>query len=163
MALEDPAVLLNGVAYGYPSLRFTVLNDDLYFKGSSELSFSEKRTRGKQWGALRSARPLSRTSGKYEPGDVKWKLPVKFVNQLKAKLATYAADGKSYGNVEFNGLLQFVEPTDETPHSVEFDSMAISEITSNFSEGPDGLMQEVVFDVMFLLSDGLSLADLTQD
>lgn len=160
---EDPSVLLNGVAYGFNSCRFTILSSDLYFKGSSELSFEEKRTRAKQWGAQRSGIPLSRTSGKYEPGDVKWKLPVKFVNSLKAALASYAKDSVSYGNVVFNGLLQFIEPTDETPHSIAFFDLAISAIASSFTEGPDGLMQEVTFDCMYIMTDGLSLADRSLD
>ena len=163
MALEDPSVLLNGVAYGFQSLRFIVGDEDLYFRGSTELSFSEKRERGKVWGATRSGRPLARTSGKYEAGKVKWKLTVKFWQQLRALLATQATDGVSYGNVVFHGLLQIIEPTDEQMHSIEFFDMTVEEITSNFSEGSDGLMQEIVFDTMALLSDGLSLADLTVD
>lgn len=153
-------VNINGNLFDFGSQELTFDNDVIV--GYTSVSYSgEKRTRTKGYGAGRSRKPRGRSGGKYEPPAVK----IKFYLDSWAKVMAWAAarspDGKSYGNVEFPAMLQFVEPGLDT-HVVKFERMCIVEVGGEGEENPDPNMIEIGFDVMSVERDGLTLYDSSQ-
>lgn len=151
-------IRVNGNAYSWGSLVFK-LDGELY-RGFRSVSYSEKRERAKYWGMGRAHAPMARTSGKYTPDPVKVAGKIGSVQKLREALAARAPDGKSYGNVEFQGLLQYIE-YDETEITVEFDRLVWISNSAGHEEAAEALTEEFELDTMLIRRNGLTLYDAT--
>ena len=83
--------------------------DQDVFTGFTSISFADKRERVKAYGQGRHHAPRGRSRGKYTIEPVKltgWKDSVQI---FRTQLAARSPDGKSYGDVEFQIIVQYVE------------------------------------------------------
>ena len=149
-------IRVNDNTYSWGSIYFKV--DDERFYGFTEITYGDKRERAKAYGMGRHHAPRGRTAGKYIPDVVKIKGHRASFQALRDKLAAQASDGKSYGSVEFQGLVQYIEPGDGEM-TVELDRLVWTSESSTDTESSDPLMEEAEFDVMLIRRNGLSLYD----
>lgn len=150
------AIRVNRNQHSWGSITFK-LNGERY-TGFTAVSFADKRTRVKAYGMGRHHAPRGRSRGKYETDPVKvtgWKGSVQL---LREGLARLSADGKSYGDVEFQGLVQYIE-ADDTEITVELDRLVWMSNTSSDEESADPLKEDFELDVMLIRRNGLVLFD----
>lgn len=155
--MSDP-IRVNGVMYSWGSLVFT-LDGERYY-GFTAVGFGEKREYGKAWSMARHHAPIGRSSGKYTPDVLKvtgWKHSIL---ALKTALGLKSSNQIAYGNVEFQGLLQYIEP-DQTEITWNFDRLKWAANTVSHEESPDPLKADFELDVMGLRENGLTLYDST--
>lgn len=133
------------------------IRDERYY-GFNSVSFSDKRTRVKGYGMGKHQAPRSRSRGKYEVDNVKIKGPMASVQAVRKALAADSSNGRSYGDVECEVLVQAVD-TGETPLTIEIQRCVWASNSANFTEGPDGLEEEFELDPMRIIRDGLTLFD----
>jgi hypothetical protein len=133
------------------------IGDDRYY-GFNAVSYSDKRTRTKGYGMGKSQAPRSRSRGKYEVDNVKIKGPIASVAAVRQALAGQSDNGKSYGDVECDVIVQFVD-TGEEAHTVEIERCVWASNSANFTEGNEGLEEEFELDTMRIIRDGLTLFD----
>lgn len=155
--MADP-IRVNGVMYSWGSLVF-ILDGERYY-GFTSVGFAEKREYGKGYSMARHHAPIGRSSGKYTTESLKvtgWKHSVL---NLKTALAAKSANGLAYGNVQFQGLLQYIEP-DETEITIEFDRLKWTANSFAHDESPDPLKSDFELDFMFMRENGLTLFDST--
>lgn len=146
---------INGNALSWGSISLKINSEP--YTGFTSIGYADKRERSKLFGMGRSHAARGRTRGKYTTEPVKLKGPKASVQQLRADLAAQAEDGKSYGNVTFPIVLQYIE--DEAQITVEFEDCAWVGATSSDEEGPDALTEEIEIDVMRIRRNGLVLFD----
>lgn len=152
-------IRVNGNEMSWGSIKVKVGNE--LITGFTEISYGDKRERVKGYGMGRHHAPRSRTSGKYTVDPVKLKGYKASVQALRAALAAQAADGKSYGNVEAQIIVQAIE-TDETPLNVEINRCVVASDASSHTESADPLMDDLELDAMSIRRNGLSLFDATE-
>jgi hypothetical protein len=132
--------------------------DDERFTGFTSISFADKRERVKAYGMGRHQAPRGRSRGKYTVEPVKlggWKSSVA---ALRTSLALRSADGRSYGDVQFQIVVQYIE-VGEIPLTVEIDRCVYVGNTSSDEEGADNLKEEIEIDAMLIRRNGLTLFD----
>jgi hypothetical protein len=151
----DP-IIVNGNQFSWGSIVLK-LNQER-FTGFTAISYSDKRERVKAYGMGRAHAPRGRSRGKYTIDPVKVTGWTRSVQSFREALAALAADGLSYGDIEFQILVQYIETT-EAEIDVEIDRCVwMSNNTSN-EENPDPLKEEVEFDAMLIRRNGLVLFD----
>lgn len=136
------------------------LDQDI-FTGFTAISFADKRERVKAYGQGRHHAPRGRSRGKYTIEPVKltgWKASVQI---FRTQLAARSVDGKSYGDVEFQIIAQYVE-TDELPLTVAIERCVWAGNSSSDEENPDPLKEEIELDAMLIRRNGLVLFDGSQ-
>lgn len=135
--------------------------DQELFTGFTGISFADKRERVKAYGQGRHHAPRGRSRGKYTIEPVKltgWKSSVQI---FRTQLAARSLDGKSYGDVEFQVIVQYVE-ADETPLTVAIERCVWAGNSSSDEENPDPLKEEIELDAMLIRRNGLVLFDASQ-
>ena len=147
-------VRVNQNVYSWGSISLKVADED--FHGFTALSYGDKRTRTKIWGTGKHQAPRGRSRGKYETTDGKLKGPKSTIQALREKLASLAADGASYGDVEFMVVANYVE-ADETPITVELFQCVISTQDTSEEENPDPLQEEIGLDYMYVKRNSMTL------
>lgn len=150
---------INGNQYSWGSIIFKL--DGERFTGFTAIAYSDKRERVKAYGMGRHHAPRGRSSGKYIPDNVKvtgWKSSVQ---ALREGLAARSSDGISYGNVEFQGLVQYIE-SDEGEMSVELDRLVWAANNAADDEQPDPLKEDFELDCMLIRRNGLVLFDASE-
>jgi len=128
------------------------------FYGFTSVSYSDKRERVKAYGMGRHHAPRGRSRGKYTVDPVKvvgWRASVA---ALRKGLASKAKDGKSYGDVEFQFVLTYVE-SDESPITVVIERCVWVSSNVTDEEAPENLKEEIELDAMLIRRDGLVLFD----
>jgi hypothetical protein len=158
MAVDQ--VRINGNVYSWGSLTVKVGGERWYRLTS--ISYADKRERVKAYGQAKHQAPTGRSRGKYAVEPVKAGAPPGSFQLLRKLLATQAEDGVSYGDVPFDIVVQYIE-ADETPITVELIDCVWSGNTVSHEEGPDPLKEEVEFDCMRILRNGLTLFDSNND
>jgi hypothetical protein len=131
------------------------------FTGFTGISFSDKRERVKAYGMGKHHAPRGRSRGKYTIEPVKltgWKGSIAL---LRAGLAQRSSDGISYGDVEFQIVVQYVE-SDDVPLTVEIDRCVWASNSSSDEESPDPLKEEIEIDAMLIRRNGLVLFDASE-
>jgi hypothetical protein len=154
MAIDTPRV--NGNLYSWASIEAKINGETVH--GFTSINYADKRTRTKGYGQGRHHAPRGRSAGKYEVDPVKVKAPKDTMQALRASLAAQAGDSRSYGNVEFELVVQYVEEGN-TPITVELSRCVWSGESATDDEGPDPLMEEAEFDCMQIRRNGLTLFD----
>jgi len=135
--------------------------DSERYTGFTGISFADKRERVKAYGMTRHHAPRGRSRGKYTIDPVKltgWKSSIA---KLREALAARAADQKSYGDVEFQIVVQYVE-YGEVPLTVEIDRCVIVGNSSSDDESPDPLKEEIEIDAMLIRRNGFVLFDASE-
>lgn len=78
------------------------------FSGPNEVSYDDKRERGKTWGFTgRNRKPVGRTRGKYTPSDATLKGPKKGMIEIRNKLAALGAN--CIGDPEFTVTVSYLD------------------------------------------------------
>lgn len=153
------AVRVNGNQLSWGSIIIKI--DSERYTGFTSVSFSDKRERVKAYGAARHHAPRGRSRGKYTVDPVKlvgWKGSVA---ALRAALAAKSSDGISYGDVEFDVVVQYVE-ADEDPQTVEIERCVWSSNSTSDEESADPLKEEIELDAMLIRRNGLVLFDASE-
>lgn len=149
-------IRVNGNLKSWGSLQFRVAGERIY--GFTNVTFADKRERVKGYSMARHHAPYGRSAGKYSTDPVKVTGWADSVQALREAIAAQSADGLSYGNVLFQGLLQYIEP-DESEITVEFDRLVWTGNSATVEEAPDPLKEDFELDVMFIRRNGLVLFD----
>jgi hypothetical protein len=110
----------------------------------------------------RSHAPIGRTAGKYTPGVLKIKFHKHTAVAMRTLLATYAEDGKSYGNARVDNYLQYVEPQTMQVSTVQFLDCTTTGENCADEESADPRFEEWEFSVMRIITDGMTLYDSTE-
>jgi len=153
--MSDP-IIVNGNQISWGSIVLKL--DQERFTGFTAISFGDKRERVKAYGMGRAHAPRGRSRGKYTIEPVKltgWKESVQIFRQA---LANKAPDLQSYGDIEFQIMVQYIEPS-EAEIDIEIERCVWMTNTSNDEENPDPLKEEVEFDAMLIRRNGLLLFD----
>lgn len=153
------SIRVNGATYSWGSIKFK-LAGELYI-GFHSIAYSDKRERVKQYGMGRHHAPRGRSAGKYSVDPVKVTGDKGSVQALREALAALASDGISYGNVEFSGLVQYIE-SDQRELTVELDRLTWIANTASDEEAPDPLKEDFELDCMLIKRNGLTLFDASE-
>jgi hypothetical protein len=152
-------IRVNGNLQSWGSIVLKIDGDP--YTGFNAIDFSDKRERAFGYGMGRHQAPRGRTRGKYSADNAKLGGPVGSIAMLRAALAAKAEDGKSYGNVEFQVIVQYVE-LDDTPVQIELDRCCIVGDGSSHKEGAEQLENELELSVFVIRRNELTLFDQTQ-
>jgi hypothetical protein len=153
------AIRVNGNQYSWGSIRLKIAGEP--FTGFTGISYADKRERVKAYGMGRHHAPRGRSRGKYTTDPVKltgWKSSVQ---ALRAALAAQAPDGKSYGDIEFEIAVQYIE-SDESPMSVSIERCVLVGNSASDEESADPLKEELEIDCFLIRRNGLVLFDASQ-
>lgn len=153
-------VRINGNVYSWGSITVKVGGER--WTRLTSISFADKRERVKAYGQARHQAPIGRSRGKYTTEPVKVGAPPGSLQELRELLATQAPDGVSYGDVEFDITVQYIE-SDETPITVEILDNVWASNSDALEEGGDPLKGETEFDCMRIVRNGLTLFDSNND
>lgn len=156
------AVEINGTEFSWGSISIEIAGQE--FTAFTSVDYGDKLTVSKTYGSGSAYRPRGRTRGKYETDACKLTGYLAEMQALRAALAAQSASGTSYGAVEFNVVIQYIEPALESdPASVDKAHTVVLEKckwvvdTSSHSESPDGLTSSCELDVMGIRRDNLTL------
>lgn len=156
--MADP-IRVNGNSLSWGSIIIKI--DAERYTGFTSISFADKRERVKGYGAARHHAPVRRSRGKYTVDPVKlvgWKSSV---GALRAALAARSSDGLSYGDVEFDVVVQYTE-ADEQPQTVHIERCVWASNSSSDEESADPLKEEIELDAMLIRRNDLVLFDATE-
>lgn len=156
--MADP-FLVNGNQYSWASIVCKAYEE--VWTGFTGITYGDKRERVLAYGMGRHHAPRGRSHGKYTPENVKltgWK---KSVHAFLEGLAARSSDGKSYGDSEFQIMVQFVE-FDEGDISVVIERCVVVGVTASHEESPDNLKEEIEIQPMWVTRNGLKLWDARQ-
>ena len=148
-------IRVNGNLYSWGSITLKI-NDERFF-GFTAISYADSRERVKAWGMGRHHAPRGRSRGKYDTEPVSLTGFKGSVQQARKALAD-TGDGESYGDVEFQILVQYIEE-DETEINDELDRCVWTKNTSSNEEGPDPLTDEIELSCLLIRRNGLVLFD----
>jgi hypothetical protein len=121
------------------------------------VSYGDKRERTFQYGAGVDHSPRGRTRGKYSTEEGKLGGAKAGVRQFLLDLATKASDGETYGDVEFDVIVEFFE-NDELPCTDKLYRCVVTGVNSSHEEGPDGLEDELTLSYFEVTRNGKRLA-----
>lgn len=148
-------IRVNGNLHSWGSIKIKVAGD--LYTGFTSISYADSRERVKGWGQGKHHAPRGRSRGKYNTEPVQITGFKGSLQQLRKALAD-AGDGVSYGDTEFQIIVQYVE-SDDTPITVELDRCVWTKNSSSEEENPDPLKEDVEFDTMLIRRNGLVLFD----
>lgn len=150
------AIRVNGNVHSWGSIVLKIDGERYY--GFTSVSYADKRERVKQYGMGKHQAPRGRSRGKYTTDPVKLAGPKSSIQAARAALAARSSNGTSYGDVQFDIAVQYIE-TDETPINVSIEGCVWVSNSSSEEESADPLKEEVELDCMKILRNGLSLFD----
>lgn len=153
------ALRINGNAVSWGSIELKI--DEEKYTGFTSIGFADKRERTKGYSVGKHHAPTRRSRGKYSTDPVKlvgWKSSIQ---ALRAALAAKSKDGKSYGDVDFQIVVQYIEDN-EDPQTVEIDHCVWSSNSTSDEESPDPLKEEIELDCMLIRRNGLVLFDASE-
>ena len=151
-------VRINGNVMSWGSISAKIDNEPFY--GFTGVEFGDNRERAYVWGMGKSQAPRGRTRGKYTPEPGKLTGPISTVQALVDRLAAKASDRKSYGNVEFPVVIQFVDDG-EVPVTVLLEGCVVTGIKNSHEESAEAVMQDVALSYMRVWRNGKCLFDAT--
>jgi hypothetical protein len=153
------AIRVNGNQFSWGSIILKLDQEPFY--GFTGITYADKRERVKAYGMGRHHAPRGRSRGKYtiEPAKLTgWKSSIQ---AFRVQLAARSANGQSYGDVEFQAIVQYVE-FDETPMTVVLERCVWAGNSTSDEENPDPLKEEIELDTMLIRRNGLVLFDSSQ-
>lgn len=156
MAGQINSVQINGVAHSWNAVKLTFDNDQ--FNQFESIDFDDKLESVFAYGTGRAQGPIARSAGKYTPGPVKLTALKSAVQLFREWVAAKSTNGKNYGHVIFQGVLQYLSEDDE-PLMVEFRDLKWSTNTSADKEGGDPLKESFELQPMRIIRNGVTLYD----
>lgn len=136
------------------------INGERYY-GWDMISYGDKRERVKGYGMGRHHAPRSRTLGKYSTEPLKLRGPHSTCHAVREQLASLSADGRSYGNVECEVVVEYALDN-EPALTVEIERCVYVTGTVSNEESAETQKEELEFDTMLIRRNGLTLFDGTQ-
>lgn len=152
-------IRVNGNMLSWGSISIKL--DGERFHGFTKVNYADSRERVKAYGMGRHHAPRGRSRGKYSTDPVVIGGPKGSVQELRQALAARSIDGRSYGDVEFDVVVQYVE-SDDTPITVEIERCVWTKNTEQHEEGPDPLNEDFECDAHLIRRNGLVLFDESQ-
>lgn len=152
-------IRVNGNQLSWGSIILKVADER--YTGFTAIAYADKRERVKAYGMGRHQAPRGRSRGKYTTDPVKltgWKSSIQ---ALREALAAQSTDGVSYGDVEFQIIVQYVDEG-ENPIDVEIVDCVWIGNSSSEEENADPLKEEIEIDCMHIKRNGLTLFDSSQ-
>jgi len=149
-------IRVNGNTLSWGSILVKIDGDP--YTGFTSVEYNDKRERVKGYGMGRHQAPGRRSRGKYTVDPVKLEGFKASFQILRAELAARGPDGITYGDTEFNVVIQYSE-SDDTPITVELERCVYVATTSSDKEGAELIMETVELDCMKIIRNGLSLFD----
>lgn len=150
------ATRINGNLYSWSSIIFKIGGER--WSGLTSINYGDARERVKGYGMGRSHAPLGRSAGKYTIEPVTASGYKESIQQLRETLAAQASDGASYGDVEFDIVVQFIE-SDRDPITDELLRCVWSKSSAKGEESADPLKEDVEFDCLYIKRNGVTLYD----
>lgn len=150
------SVRINGNQISWSSCKLTI--DGEIYTGITSIGYADALEVSKSYGMGRSHAPRGRSAGKYTPDPLTMRAWKSTAQAIREQLAALSPSGTSYGRPEVTIVLQYVEP-DDAVITVEFDGARLVKCTSSNEEGPDGLAEDLEWDVMAIRRNGLTLFD----
>lgn len=133
-------IRINGKQLSWGSIIFKIDGDPWH--GFTKLNYSHSREREFAFGMAHDRGPRGRSRGKYTPDNVTLGGPKGSMQDLRNYLMSQAADGKSYGDVEFEIFASWFED-DDTECDVLIEGCVIVKETASHEEGTDVLEEEL--------------------
>jgi hypothetical protein len=149
-------VRVNGNVVSWGSIVLKIGSDR--FHGFTSISYGDKRERVHQYGMGKHQAPRGKSRGKYTVQPVKIGGPKSSVQAAREQLAALSSDGVSYGDVEFEIDLQYIE-ANELPMQVNIEGCTWEENTSSEEESSEALKEEFSCLPMKIRRNGLVLFD----
>lgn len=150
------AIRVNGNLLSWGSIAAKV--DGERYHGFTAIKFGDSRERVKAYGMGKHHAPRGRSRGKYTTEPVGLTGPKSTIQELRDALAAKSRDGKSYGDVEFDIVVSFIE-ANETPITVEIEGCVWTKNTEGHEESADPLSDEIELDCMRIRRNGKTLFD----
>lgn len=154
----DP-IRINGNQFSWGSIILTCGGQQ--YNGFTSISYGDKRERVKAYGMGRHQAPRGRSRGKYTTEPVKLGAWTGSAELFREVLAALSGNGLSYGDVECQVLVQYVD-TGEKSMTVEIERCVYVSTSTSNEEGAELLKEEVELDCMYIRRNGLTLFDSTQ-
>jgi hypothetical protein len=151
-------VRINGVIHSWASVYFKLAGERFY--GIKSISYGDSRSRSKGYGMGRHYAPRGRTSGKYEVDPVAVTCEKATAKALRDKAAQLAG-GSSFGNAEFEIVVQYVEAGNDTITDT-IEQCTFSKEAAKAEENPDPTVEDLEFDAMRIKWNGLTLYDTSE-
>lgn len=150
---------VNGSVTSWGHIYFKLRNQKWF--GIVDITYGHKRERveGAGLGKHHVANRVS--AGKYTTEISKVKMFKASASAFRAALAQDAEDGISYGNVEFEGLLQFIPPS-EASQTIELRRCTYRELSFAASESADPLYDEIGVKPLWIVENGKTLFDASE-
>lgn len=155
MALEGDKLRVNGNAVSWGSVIFKINGERI--QGCVSITYGDKRERTRAAGMGKHHAPGRKSRGKYTTEPVKIKVFKSTGEAIRQHLADEAGTD-SYGDTEFETVLQFVE-ADETPMLVEIHRCTYDGDNGSAEENPDPLYDEIEIGCMSIVRNGKTLFD----
>lgn len=133
------------------------IGEERYY-GITGVGYGDKLEMIMGYGMGRHHAPTRRSAGKYSTDPGKLKMYKDSAEVLRSALAALAEDGRSYGTVEFEIVVQIVWPNG-TPLNVEIHRVRLSEEATQHDEGPELLMEDLTYSCMSIVKNGKTLFD----
>jgi hypothetical protein len=152
------AIRVNGNQHSWGSIIFKVEGDPFY--GFTAIAWGEKRERVVAYGMGRHQAPRGKSRGKYSTENAKvtgWKGSVQ---ALREALAAKSNNGKNYGDVTFQGVIQYIEEDDLSVTEELIDCTWAATSTAH-EESADPLKEDFEIQFLYAKRNGLTLFDNT--
>ena len=137
-------VRINGNQVSWGSIILKIKEER--FTGFTSISYGDSRERVKAYGMGRSHAPRGRSKGKYSTDPVVltgWKGSGEELRRMLAE----AGGGSSFGDVQFQIVVQYIE-TGDTPITDVIEECVYIKTSSSNEEGPDPLSEDIELDCM---------------
>lgn len=150
-------VLINGNMYDFGSTSLKI--DDEPFYGYKGITWNQKRERAKAHGQGKHRIPRGKSRGKYS-AECTLTLYRDADTALIDHLASKAADGVSYGEVEFPMVLQYIEEgSNQDPVTIEFGRCHYGGDDNSNEEGGEADAVTITIDLIYIKKNGKTLFD----
>lgn len=153
-------IRVNGNLQSWGSIIFKVQGERFY--GITSINYGDSRERVKAFGMGKSHAPRGKSKGKYDTDNVTASGYAASVQELVDGLAALAPDGVSYGDVEFEIQIQYVD-SGEAPRNVEILGCHIAKFTEANEESPDPLKSDLEISCLRIKRNGKTLYDSSEE
>jgi hypothetical protein len=150
------AIRVNGNLLSFGSISVRIGGEP--FTGFTAIDYGDKVVVSKGYGLGPAQGPRGRTRGRYETDEVKLTAHRDSAQALITALSLRSLNGLSYGTVQFQTVVQFIE-LGNVPMTVTLDRCRIVGVTETNAEGPDPAMTDFAIDCMAIFRNGKTLFD----
>lgn len=156
------AARINGNAFSWSSVTWKIGDSRIY--GFKAINYKDARERSPVVGSARHHAPRGMTAGKYTVDPVTCTVEKETAQAIRDALAAKAGTSKSFGNVEFEIVVQYQETRDGAPKVItdELHRCTYRETASKAEESPDAIYEELAFNCLSITWGGKVLFDASE-